>query len=412
LVLIYYLCKIMNFIKQEIKPKIIWIIDIWTYKIRVWICKIINRDVELVWYGEKRQDEEFIEMQEIQNLKWVSENISLAIKKAEKDWEIEVEDVIINIPTTNLFFEFSQINHIRENTKNDINDTELYEIMKIIEYQALKKHFKNIKDSSGYKKYDLKLIISNISKITADNKETKVLVWTNPSEVNISILNVFIPDSKYEIISYIKKAIWKNVINIIPSEFAITWLFKEEKNVVIIDIWNSHTSIIVKKDGNIEWAKKLAFWINDLIKQIRKNYNLTKNDIIQTIDLDRFILEKENFLSIFKDVLIITLEEILWKNICPNNFFMIWWWANKFIKNHLKNINLNESNLNIIWKVIFINPKIDFLDDKIENNEDWIDNAKSNINIFAMIKTTLDFIKKDKNKIEKTLKQVIHDLEA
>jgi hypothetical protein len=29
-----------------------------------------------------------------------------------------------------------------------------------------------------------------------------------------------------------------------------------------------------------------------------------------------------------------------------------------------------------------------------------------------MIKTTLDFIKKDKNKIEKTLKQVIHDLEA
>jgi len=28
-----------------------------------------------------------------------------------------------------------------------------------------------------------------------------------------------------------------------------------------------------------------------------------------------------------------------------------------------------------------------------------------------MIKTTLDFIKKDKNKIEKTLKKVIHDLE-
>jgi hypothetical protein len=91
---------------------------------------------------------------------------------------------------------------------------------------------------------------------------------------------------------------------------------------------------------------------------------------------------------------------------------MIWWWANKFIKNYLTRTNLNESDLKIIWKVSFINPKIDFLDDKIENNEDWIDGAKSNVNIFAMIKTTLDFIKKDKNKIEKTLKQVIHDLEA
>ena len=93
----------MNFVKQEIKPKIIWIIDIGTYKIRVWICKIINRDVELIWYWEKRQDEDFIVMQEIQNLKWVTENIALAIKKAEKDWNIEVNDIIINIPTTNIF---------------------------------------------------------------------------------------------------------------------------------------------------------------------------------------------------------------------------------------------------------------------------------------------------------------------
>lgn len=402
----------MNFIKQEIKPKIIWIIDIWTYKIRVWICKIINRDVELIWYWEKRQDEEYVMMQEIQNLKWVAENISLAIKKAERDWDIKVEDVIINIPTTNLFFEFAQINHIRENLSKNIDDNELYDIMKIVETLALKKHFKTIKENSWYKKNDLKLIISNISKIYSDKIETKVLVWTNPTVVNISILNVFIPESKYETISYIKKAIWKNIVNVIPSEFAITWLFKEVREVVIIDIWNSHTSIIVKKNDNIKWAKKLAFGINDLIKQIRKNYNLTKNDIIQTIDMDRFTLEKANFLSIFKDVLVITLEEILWKEICPNNFFMIWWWANKFIKNYLSSINLNESNLKIIGNVSFINPKIDFLDDKIEWNEDWIDWAKSNVNIFAMIKTTLDFIKKDKNKIEKTLKQVIHDLEA
>ncbi len=402
----------MNFVKQEIKPKIIWIIDIWTYKVRVWICKIIDRDVELIWYWEKRQEEDYVEMQEIQNLKWVSENISLAIKKAEKDWGIEVKDVIINIPTTNLFFEFSQVNHIRDNSEKEIDDKELYEIMKIVETIALKKHFKSIKDASGYKKSDLKLIISNISKITSDHKETKELIWTNPKEVNISLLNVFIAESKYETIDYIKKAIKKDIINIIPSEFAITWLFKEVKDVVIIDIWNSHTSIIVKKDDNIEWAKKLAFWINDLIKQIRKNFNLTKNEIIRTIDADRYLWEKANFLAIFKDVISITLEEILWWNICPNNFFMIWGWANKFVKNYLSSINLNDWNLKIVGNVKFINPKIDFLDDKIENNDDWIDSAKSNVNIYAMIKTTLDFIKKDKNKIEKTLKQVIHDLDA
>lgn len=402
----------MNFIKQEIKPKIIWIIDIWTYKIRVWICKIINRDVELIWYWEKRQEEDFIVMQEIQNLKWVAENISIAIKKAEKDWNIKVDDVIINIPTTSLFFEFAQINHLRENLLKNIDEKELYEIMTIIESLALKKHYRSINETSWYKKNDLKLLLSNISKITIDKEETKVLIWTNPKEINISFLNIFLAESKYETISYIKKAIWKNIINVIPSEFAITWLFKDIKDIVIIDIWNSHTSIIVKNEDNIIWAKKLAFWINDLIKQIRKNYNIPKNGIIRTIDLDNFLPEKASFLQIFKDILTITLEEILWKKICPNNFFMIWWWANKFIKKFLKETDLNTWELKIIWKVSYINPNIDFLQDNIKDNDDWIDNAKSNVNIYAMIKTTLDFIKKDKNKIEKILKQVIHDLEV
>lgn len=402
----------MNFIKKEIKPKIIWIIDIWTYKIRVWICKIINRDVELIWYWEKRQDEEYILAQEIKNLQWISENIIIAINKAEEDWDIKVDDLIINIPTSNLFFEFSKINHLRDNNSKNIDEKELYNIMKIIESHALKKSYKNIKEYSWYKQDDLKLVISNISKITSDKKETKTILRENPNEVNFSILNIFIPESKYEIISYIKKAIWKNIINIIPSEFAITWLFKEVQDVVIIDIWNSHASIIIKKDDNIIWAKKISFWINDLIKQIRKNYNITKNDIIQTIDTDIFTLEKSNFLLIFKDILSITLEEILWKKICPNNFFMSWWWANKFIKKFLKETDLNNWNLKIIWKIKFINPNIDFLEDKIQDNEDWIDWAKSNINIFAMIKATLDFIKKDRHKIEKILKQVIYDLDV
>lgn len=401
----------MNFIKKEITPKIIWIIDIWTYKIRVWICKIINRDVELIWYGEKRQDENYIIMQEFQDLEWISENIIQALNKAELDWNTKVDDVIINLPTPNLFFEFSKINHIRENTTNEIDDDELYEIMNIIESMAFKKHYKNIKNNSWYKKNDLKLLISNISNLLLDNLESKKIIGTNPKEINISLLNIFIPESKYEIIRYLSKSIGKNIINIIPSEFAITWMFKKTKDVVIIDLWNSHTSIIVKKDWNISWAKKLSFWINDLIKQIRKNYNLTKNDIIEKIDQEIFIPEKITFLEIFKDILSITLEEILWKEVCPNNFFMAWWWSNKFIKSYLQNIDLNNSWLKIVWKISYISPQIDFIDDKITNNPDWIDWAKSNINIFAMIKTTLDFIKKDKNKIEKTLKKVILDLE-
>lgn len=400
----------MNFKREEIKPKYIWIIDIWTYKIRVWICKMLNRNVELIWYWEKRQDTNDINLQEISNLESVCESINQAIEKAQIDAKIKINDYIINIPSQNLFFESSKINFIRENNDKDIDEEELYGILKNIETQAFKNHYKRIKDNTGFSKNDLKLIISNFSNINADEKSSKTLLWLNPNEINISILNIFITENKFELKNYISKYIKKDIVNIIPSEFALLWLFSERKNVVIIDLWNSHTSIIVKKDNDVLWAKKLAFWINDLIKQIRSNYNLTKNDIINKIDENVFENEKIEFLEIFKDILSITLDEILKKEICPENFFMVWWWANKFIKDYLQETSFDNNELKLAKKIKFISPKIDFIDDKITENPEWINWVKSNLNIYAMIKTTLDLIKKDKSKLERTIKEIVEEI--
>jgi len=400
----------VNFKREEIKPKYIWIIDIWTYKIRVWICKMLNRNVELIWYWEKRQDTNDINLQEISNLESVCESINQAIEKAQIDAKIKINDYIINIPSQNLFFESSKINFIRENNDKDIDEEELYGILKNIETQAFKNHYKRIKDNTGFSKNDLKLIISNFSNINADEKSSKTLLWLNPNEINISILNIFITENKFELKNYISKYIKKDIVNIIPSEFALLWLFSERKNVVIIDLWNSHTSIIVKKDNDVLWAKKLAFWINDLIKQIRSNYNLTKNDIINKIDENVFENEKIEFLEIFKDILSITLDEILKKEICPENFFMVWWWANKFIKDYLQETSFDNNELKLAKKIKFISPKIDFIDDKITENPEWINWVKSNLNIYAMIKTTLDLIKKDKSKLERTIKEIVEEI--
>jgi prefoldin subunit 5 len=66
--------------------------------------------------------------------------------------------------------------------------------------------------------------------------------------------------------------------------------------------------------------------------------------------------------------------------------------------------------LKLAKSVNFVSPEIKFIDNKITENLNWIDNAKSNINIYAMIKTTLDFIKKDKNKLEKTIKKIVEEI--
>ena len=64
----------------------------------------------------------------------------------------------------------------------------------------------------------------------------------------------------------------------------------------------------------------------------------------------------------------------------------------------------------MVKNIEFVNPKLDFIDDKITENPDWIDSAKSNINIFAMIKSPLDFIKKDKSKLERIIKKIVDEV--
>jgi prefoldin subunit 5 len=66
--------------------------------------------------------------------------------------------------------------------------------------------------------------------------------------------------------------------------------------------------------------------------------------------------------------------------------------------------------LKLAKNIDFVCPEMEFVDDKITENPNWINSDKSNINIYAMIKTTLDFIKKDKNKLEKTIKKIVEEI--
>lgn len=286
----------------------------------------------------------------------------------------------------------------------------MYKILKDIELNIFKNHYRRIKWTSGYDKNDLKLIISNVSNIVLDWIPSKNLIWKKAKFIDASVLNIFITRTKFDIKNQLANYLKKEILTIIPTEYALVGLFSDKKDIVILDLWHTHTSVIVKRNWNILWVKKLTFGINDFIKIVREKYNLARSEIIKKIDENIFEIEKAEFLEILSDVLIITLEDILKFDVCPNEFFIAWGWANKFIREHLEKLDFNKYNLRMVKKINIVSPNISFLDDKITENSDWIDSAKSNINIYAMIKSTLDFIKKDKNKLERTIKRIVEEI--
>ena len=93
-----------NFKKKKIESDILAIIDIWSYKIRVAICKFTSENIKLLGFSEKRQSNLDIINNEIKNLEWVCENISLALKKATEIANVKVEKIALNPVFWNSFF--------------------------------------------------------------------------------------------------------------------------------------------------------------------------------------------------------------------------------------------------------------------------------------------------------------------
>jgi cell division ATPase FtsA len=86
------------FTKKHIPSKILCVIDIGSYKLRVCATKFKNKSVEVLSYREKRQDISYFANNECLNLPGLCENISEIIKKLEEDIGMDLDDIIINYP--------------------------------------------------------------------------------------------------------------------------------------------------------------------------------------------------------------------------------------------------------------------------------------------------------------------------
>ncbi len=395
------------FIKTNISSKIIWIIDIWSYKIRVSICKFKNRKATLIWYWEKRQDTSCLLNGDCENIELLSENIKIALNKAEKNANKIIKNIIINFPFSDIFFSLKKINYKRKDWEKPISKEELEKILSKSEDLILKRSINNIKLKSWYIENELKLIIWNIVKLYIDKKSNKRIlkkIWNN---INISLINIFIPTNKYNIINHIWNIIKKKIIKIIPSEYSIAKIFPE-KNLIIINIWATNTYISIKKEDTVIWISKIWIWINDLINQILKNTKDTKINIINKLNSELYKKEKDSFLSIWWDALIIWIKEIVKNNICPSKITILGWWKNNFIKNYIDNLNLSKENIRIIKKIRLIEFENKKLKDEITDYE--IIRKKITLDSLSLIIEINNFLKKENDIISEILKKVVRKL--
>lgn len=398
----------MSFMSKIITWKRVLVIDVGTYKIKAAYCEYKNSEVAVLWYAEKRQETSHIIGSEIGNIEWVSNTIEEVIVKALKDVNYNPKDIVINIPTSTIISSANKIIYERNDENTPIDLWELDFIIAKAEKKALEDAKIEITKKTGYLEVDMKLITSSITSITIDNFWVSNPIWFTGKNVVLSTLNIFIPASRYNIIQMIGNFLGKNILSIIPLEFSLPKLLEESEyafdDVLFIDIGNTKTSVISQKKWVIEGFNKIDIGINDLIKIIKENSPQSKLEIIKNIDNPEFFLkEKEEFLSVWSEGLLITLKDILKKTYCPHKVFLSGWGDNTFIRDKILTLPLQESGI-VTQKTISFVPHETYKNIKTSFPEIF---EKQNLWLLSMILATKEIVNYKNNPVLNILREFL-----
>lgn len=347
------------------------VIDIWTYKIKVAIIEIIWKEINVLWYAEKRQEECDIVQSEISNIEGICNSIDIALKKACKEAWSEVEKLIINLATSTVIPEINTVSYKRTTKNLAINMKELDTIVSKIESYSIDKAKASIFKETWYQDVDIKLITSSIAKMSIDGQSVTNPIGFTWEDVVFKILNVFTPLSKYNTIKTIGKFLGKEIEYIIPNEIAIPKIIEKttyvNSDVLFLDFGNTRTRVIVQKSGSIEWFQIVEIGLNNLIQKLREKTKRTKTQIICDLNDGKYKDEISEFLNIWKTWIHFAIEEISGTNESPSKIYLTGGWNVQFVKDFIKENFKNE--LKMSWEINFITDEVEIqLPEILENN--------------------------------------------
>lgn len=395
----------MNFTVRELYNKKFSILDIGSYKIRSLTWKLDIEEIDILWYSEKRQEEDNFFLWEIENFKEVQENISLCLKKSEKSFD--VEDTIVNTLSPISFLFSHQVNHIRKNPLLVINEEEIFSIIQEIEKRCFYESLVDIEYKSGYKKEEVKNIFSSILEVSIDGKKVHSPLGKMGKNIKVSLINIFIPLHYYQISNQIFENIGRKNVITIPFEYSLLRYFPEE-TCVLLNIWNAKSSLWIKKNNTIIGTNRINIGIQDLIKKIKDKYpHIPLFQIIQDLDTPFWQEEKTQFLEIFSFCIIEWLKEIIWNETCPHQFFFLWWWGNNnFLKEYFFKLDISRFDIKMVKKIENIAfPELGKID------KSWFLKSVSNLDLLSTILTYEEREEKKNDILSKLLKSVIEDIE-
>jgi cell division ATPase FtsA len=245
-------------------------IDIGSYRVRAGVYDVSEGKLEALSYTSVRQDKKNMINGSIVDMRSVALTIERAIIQASKDIENSPQDIILSFSSPATLSDIITTQYVRWDKTANITMEEIDTIIKKIEAESFSRIRERAKREFGIAHDDIRLISSTITSISIDGKSFSNPLGSSGTNIRLTILNVFLPASDYNMIRSIVASLDKKIISLIPMPLVFPKIVEKSdfvwENTCSIDIGYSHTTIAIEAKNEITAFETFPIWARSLIE--------------------------------------------------------------------------------------------------------------------------------------------------
>lgn len=384
-------------------------LDIWSFKIKVLVCKIEWQDLKIIWSSSLRQSKKDMFEWEITDISSISKSINKAITKACQNLKGIPKDIIVLYNSSELIYDFTSVNYIRKSKEWLITMKEIDEMIEDVELRSLEKIKSKTENRLGIVEAEMKLLTTAITWIYVDWQRISNPIWFGWKNIKFNLINIFCPISRFLTIKNIIRDLDFNLISVVPLAISLPKLIEDSPynydTNLFIDFWYSKTTVILQNNSEIIWFNVLNIGLSTIEEELKSYLNkgyLDIESIMASMD-EKYEEYKEIIDEVYSfifDSIRVAINDIE-KSFFVKNLFISWAWANEIMKKLLVE-NLEKNHL---WKQILILDKFLFDETLSEYNNNAL------LPVISLAKAWKELMAVKKDPLVRILKYVIYKYE-
>lgn len=230
-------------------------VDLGLYRVRAGIYDLSAWSLVCSGFSSVRQSRKNWIDGVVADIWGIARNIEQAILQAGHTYETIPDDIIISFPSRSFVSDSITTQYTRADPDAPLTMQEIDTMIKRIEKESHERAYVKSRKQFGISNDDLRLVSSTIIAIAVDGKKVTSPIGFTGGRVRLTVLNVFVPSSEFNIIRSIISRLGKRAISLIPEPLILPKVIEDTdlsrmKNYVV-DIGYWHTTVTILSDNEI-----------------------------------------------------------------------------------------------------------------------------------------------------------------